>query len=112
MCISKLQHLLKMPTNSEITNQPLPLLYSRSMKVSNLRFLVVLPMLCLLIYLIIVIKLSICFYPFLSSTTTGIIPDVVVVVDTVGPPNKDSIKTLIAIPTAVNMDTVVIYPIP
>ena len=40
-----------------------------------------------------------------------VLPDVVVVVvvvvDTVGPPNKASIKNPMAIPTAVNMDTIV-----
>ena len=43
--------------------------------------------------------------PFLSPLS---LPDVVVVVDTVGSPNKASIKTPIAIPTAVNMDTIII----
>ena len=37
--------------------------------------------------------------PFLSPPT--VLPDVVV--DTVGPPNKDSIKNPIAMPTAVNI---------
>ena len=44
--------------------------------------------------------------PFLAPPL--VLPDVVVVVDTVGPPNKDSIKTPIAIPTAVKIDTIVI----
>ena len=43
--------------------------------------------------------------PFLSPPLA--LPNVVVV-DTVGPPNKDSIKTPIAIPTAVNIDTIII----
>ena len=34
-------------------------------------------------------------------------PGDVVVVDTVGPPNKASIKTAMTMPTAVNMDTIV-----
>ena len=42
--------------------------------------------------------------PFLSRPL--VLPDVVV--DTVGPHNKDSIKNSIAIPTAVNIDTIVI----
>ena len=41
--------------------------------------------------------------PFLSSL---LLPDVVV--DTVGPPNKAFIKTYMATPAAVNMDTIVI----
>ena len=47
------------PTNSEITTQSLPLLYPKSMKVSNLLFLVRLLTLCQLIYLIVAIGLSI-----------------------------------------------------
>ena len=35
------------------------------------------------------------------------LPDIVI--DTVGSPNKDSIKTLIAIPRAVNIDTIVMF---
>ena len=35
-----------------------------------------------------------------------LLPDIVV--DTVGPPNKDSIKNPTAIPTAINIDTIVI----
>ena len=42
--------------------------------------------------------------PFLSPPL--VLPDVVV--DTVGPPNKDSIKNPIAIPTSVNIDTIII----
>ena len=69
-------------------------------------------MLCLLIYLVVVIELSICFFihflappPFLSPS---LVPLVVVVVGTLGPPSRASIRTPIAIPTAVNMDTIVI----
>ena len=46
--------------------------------------------------------------PFLSPPL--VLPDVLV--KTVGPPNKDSIKNPIALPTAVNKDTIVIYPVP
>ena len=44
--------------------------------------------------------------PFLSPL--AFLDVVVVVVDTVGLPNKASIKTPIAIPTAVNIDTIII----
>ena len=44
--------------------------------------------------------------PFLPSPL--VLPDVVVVADTVGPPNKASIKTSMVIPTAVNIDNMVI----
>ena len=67
------------------------------------------PMLCQLIFLVVATELSICFFihflapPFLSLVV--VLCDVVA--DTVGLPNKLSIKTPIAIPTAVNMDTIV-----
>ena len=68
-------------------------------------------MLCQLIYLIIVIELLICFLihslaqPFLSPPLVP--PDVGVAV-VLGPPKRASIRTPIVIPTAVNMDTIVI----
>ena len=43
--------------------------------------------------------------PFLSPLL--VLPDVVVVVDTVVPPSRASIKTPIAIPKAVNIDIIV-----
>ena len=48
--------------------------------------------------------LSLAPLPFLSPPL--VLPDVVV--ETVGPPDKDSIQTPIAIPTAVNIDIIVI----
>ena len=68
-------------------------------------------MLCLLFFPVMEIKLLIYFYPLSTPitfpiTTTGI-PDIVVVVETLGPTNKASIKTPTALPTAVNIDTIV-----
>ena len=44
--------------------------------------------------------------PFLSPPSAGVLPDVVV--ETVGPHKRASIRTPIVIPTAVNMNTIVI----
>ena len=68
------------------------------------------PMLCQLIYLIIVKELLIC--SFIHSLAPPFLSLVVVLcdveADALGPPNRASIRTPITIPTAVNMDTIVI----
>ena len=67
-------------------------------------------MLCQLIFLVVVIELLICFFihslapPFLSPP---LVPSDLGA-DALGPPNRASIRTPIAIPTAVNMDTILI----
>ena len=111
MCRSKLQHLLSVPTNSEITNQPLPFAQFKiheiiepmiPCKAAN-ALSANLPNNHDTAFNLLFIH-SLAPPPFLSPPLE--LPDLVV--DTVGPPNKDSIKTPIAIPTAVNTDIIVI----
>ena len=114
MCISRHQHLLLVPTNSEITNQSLPLPYSRSMKLLNPMIpgsdanalSANLPNNCDRAFNLFLI------HSLAPPLTFGCLSLVVVPpdlgADALGPPNRASIKTPIAIPTAVNMDTIVI----